>query len=247
MPRPAYRRIFAALREKILSGECPPGYKFPCERELAKQYGVSQITIRHAMRLLQDHWLVDRRPRIGTVVRPLWPHKKLPISPAEFARSVRRHAPNLRRELLKFERAVPRAYVSEALELPTGQKCLFAERLNWLESQPLALDRVYIPLPLAGSINEETLQRVDFLETWLAQEGLAVSHALREVEAFEANETCVERLGVKPGYPMLLSRDRLCATDGRSLALLEFYFRGDCFKLLVTDCPDLRRRRAASP
>jgi len=61
-------RIVDDLRERILSGELPNGWRLPAERELAEQYGVSGATVREAIRVLATTGLVSVRHGSGTFV-----------------------------------------------------------------------------------------------------------------------------------------------------------------------------------
>ncbi|MFF4876333.1 GntR family transcriptional regulator [Micromonospora sp. NPDC000668] len=50
---PHYRRIIADIRERIASGEWPPGHKLPSTKALAEMYEVgSQSTVRQAVTIL---------------------------------------------------------------------------------------------------------------------------------------------------------------------------------------------------
>jgi GntR family transcriptional regulator len=52
---PHYRRIIADIRQRIASGEWPPGHKLPSTRELAALYEVrSQSTVRQAITILLE-------------------------------------------------------------------------------------------------------------------------------------------------------------------------------------------------
>ncbi|MEO3923727.1 winged helix-turn-helix domain-containing protein [Micromonosporaceae bacterium B7E4] len=50
---PYYRRIIADIRQRIASGEWPPGHKLPSTKSLAEMYEVrSQSTVRSAITLM---------------------------------------------------------------------------------------------------------------------------------------------------------------------------------------------------
>src|SRR5207253_1988160 len=68
--QPEYLRIAADLRRRIApGGEYGPGDRIPTLPELCEQYGVSEITVRNALRLLANEGLVESRARAGTIVR----------------------------------------------------------------------------------------------------------------------------------------------------------------------------------
>jgi GntR family transcriptional regulator len=58
-----------AIRSKILEGRLLPGEKMPCERDLAKQFDVSVITVRSAISKLENDGLIIRKAGKGTFVR----------------------------------------------------------------------------------------------------------------------------------------------------------------------------------
>lgn len=57
-----------ALRQQILAGVLPAGMRLPAEQKLARRFGISRGTLRHALGTLQDEGLVQRRPNHGCVV-----------------------------------------------------------------------------------------------------------------------------------------------------------------------------------
>jgi DNA-binding GntR family transcriptional regulator len=58
---------FAALREAIVSGEIPPGSPIRLQ-EYVERLSMSTVPIREALRFLEQHGLIERRPHRGVVV-----------------------------------------------------------------------------------------------------------------------------------------------------------------------------------
>lgn len=63
-----YRRIAAALREGIKTGLHPVGTMLPSRHALVEQYGVSHITARHAVTVLESEGLVKVEQGRGVTV-----------------------------------------------------------------------------------------------------------------------------------------------------------------------------------
>jgi len=58
---PLYLQLRDTLAERIASGEWKPGRGIPSELDLAREFGVSQGTVRKALKLLESECLVTRR------------------------------------------------------------------------------------------------------------------------------------------------------------------------------------------
>lgn len=69
---PAYRKVAAAIGERILGRSLREGERLPPEAELARQFGVNRSTVREALRELESGGLVKRRPgsKLMSVSRP---------------------------------------------------------------------------------------------------------------------------------------------------------------------------------
>lgn len=89
---PAYLRLSAAIRARILGRELGEGDSLPTETELARQFAVNRSTVREALRNLQSAGLVERRggkklyvsrPAVGTVGEGL--REALTLHEARFA------------------------------------------------------------------------------------------------------------------------------------------------------------------
>ncbi|MEM6457828.1 MAG: GntR family transcriptional regulator [Planctomycetota bacterium] len=63
-----YEAVAVRLRGAIAGGQLKPGDRFPNEHELAEEFGVSRITIRQALQLLENDRLITRNRGIGTHV-----------------------------------------------------------------------------------------------------------------------------------------------------------------------------------
>ena len=68
---PAYAQMANILRSSIAEGEYPPGSRLPSESALAKEHGVSAMTARQAVSVLEEEGLVRRIQGKGTYIRKI--------------------------------------------------------------------------------------------------------------------------------------------------------------------------------
>jgi DNA-binding GntR family transcriptional regulator len=65
---PPWKRIAAELRQRIESGELPPGAALPSLAAIAEEFGCSRSTARKAVSALADEGLVESARGWGTFV-----------------------------------------------------------------------------------------------------------------------------------------------------------------------------------
>ena len=66
--KPAYLALYESLREEILAGIRPAGSRLPSRRSLARDRGISEITVDHGIELLCEEGYAEARPRSGVFV-----------------------------------------------------------------------------------------------------------------------------------------------------------------------------------
>lgn len=228
-----YLKIYSLVKEQILGKHYVPGQKLPPERDLSTEYGVSRITARHAIRLLADDGLVERIQGRGTFVKSV-KQAKLPIVDKNFTASIANFAPDMRRELVRFEKVVPPIEIAEVLEIEKGEECVLAERVDIQDGQRLAYDKAYIKEQHSSSLDEEILVKVDFADRWNEREGFEHSHSVEKVEAVLSDKHTASMLEIPVGKPLLLTTDIDNAKNYGVVAVFETYYRGDRITLVST-------------
>lgn len=68
-----YRALADRLREELIRNSGQKGYKLPTEQELTQQYQLSRQTVRHALQLLEEEGLIQRRQGSGSYTTGLLP------------------------------------------------------------------------------------------------------------------------------------------------------------------------------
>lgn len=102
---PFYMQITKQVRDMIITGVLPSGYKLPPERKLADMLGVNRTTVLNAYRELKADALVDSRVGYGTVVLPVRNEKPQPkqeyVAPAPWKQFLSQSALRTREPLLR--------------------------------------------------------------------------------------------------------------------------------------------------
>lgn len=178
---PLWQQILTDLERRIAEGEIVD--RFPTDRELVDEYGVSRHTVREAVQRLRSRGLVERHRGRGSFVRP--DQVRQPVGTLySLFRAVEDAGLEQRSEVLALEVRSDEAAATR-MDLPPDTPLLYLERLRYAGEEPLAIDAVWLP-----AADAEPLLEVDWSRTALYDE-LASRCGLRLTRADELIEPTV--------------------------------------------------------
>src|SRR5215469_9128352 len=198
--QPKYLRIHSNLRERITSGQWPPGSPLPSQRDLADEFGVSIMTLRQALQLLTDEGLIETRHGSGTFATAHYAYDLGHLR--SFASDLRAQGAEVTTELLAAEAVTPPADIGARLGAPGG--VLRLRRLRLSEGRPLIVQTSYLPAALANVVGPEVLGHLG-LYTILAEHGLTIARAQESIRPTTLGPHDARDLGRPQGSPALLS------------------------------------------
>ena len=213
---PLHIQLAERLRESIIGGEFRAGDRLSTEKELGDRLGLSRVTVRSGLALLQrEGWIVKRRG-IGTFVsNPIEQDLSSVQTTSEVvrARGVRPMA-----RLISFGQVVPPKHVAKALGRPVNQRLLRVEKLHLDASGPIALVRCFLPPEIEAEV--ELLRSQPGMTTitiWERKLGIPVKAAQHQIRAEPAEEKVAAALDLEPGAPVLVLDRTSYGEDGRPL------------------------------
>ncbi len=239
----AHLQIRAWLVAALAAGDFAVGERLPPERELAIAFGVSRMTLRHALDELEREGALERRVGRagGTFVAEarLELHGLSTLSHELRGLGVRTGA----RVLKALERT---AGAGEVAVLGDGP-VLAIERLRYANGGVLALERIALSAgPFPGLLERPLTGSIDAL--------LRREYAVFPVRAVEhlapttARASEAEALEVAVGAPLLLVRRVSSDASGRPLELSHDLYRGDRLRVSWTsELPEPGHERAPGP
>jgi GntR family transcriptional regulator len=225
----AYNTAAQSLRERILAGVWQPGARLAPERDLCQKLGLSRITIRRALHILEEEGLIIRQQGRGTFVNPQ-PRRRIPIVNGDFSASVKRHAPELRRVVQKRQMQPAGADHAALLGVPPGDRVLYAQRVDFLNRTATATDEVVMPAVFADAIDADDLARIDFLEQLYVTHRLPLDYESQVVECLPAPALQAGILRVKKGVPLLKETNLVYLVGGRVAMLFISYYRHEYYQ-----------------
>jgi len=227
---PLYHQIFLRLRDEVLAGLRPFGSTVPTEMELAQSCAVSRITARRALAELAAHGLVARRRRVGTTVVYRPPAKPIEAKMDQAVDSLLGFGRSTRVRVLALKRERAQSWVAESLRLAAGDPVLRAERVRYLEGEPLGYVVSYVPAALASHVTRRGLARQPILAL-IQEAGYRLGKASQVVAATLADPLLCRTLQVEPRSAVLrITRAVFDAAD-RPLLLTIAHYRSDRYQL----------------
>jgi len=153
---PAYYKLYVLLAQSIRDGEIEAGAPLQSESEMTARYGVSRITVRRALELLEKESLIVRRRGARTCVAPQETNSAGPLieGPIEnlLTRGLAAAATNIE---VGWKPAT--LEVSEALRMNAGEPSFCVIRLRTHDETPFSYSRIYVAPRAAAALSADDL------------------------------------------------------------------------------------------
>lgn len=197
-PRPYYLQLADELTRAIGAGEYVARDRFPTEAALTAQFGLSRVTVRRALSILEDRGLITRRPGAGTMVNGSLLHHDLGRSARSYQELVAQgFEPTVR--VLEWRRAVAPPNVAARL----GSKhTMLNVRLYEINGAPLALHHLYYCMAARAITREQSAFPAPYVLEKLL--GFTVARTDVKVRAAVAGKRIARLLAIKPTDPVLV-------------------------------------------
>ncbi|OGB94082.1 MAG: hypothetical protein A3G35_05470 [candidate division NC10 bacterium RIFCSPLOWO2_12_FULL_66_18] len=231
---PLYYQVEHVIRQRIITGEYPPGSQIPSENELSHEMGVSRVTVREALReLVRENMLVKVQGK-GTFVAQ-HPTTRLPAMKfTGFLEELYDQVQKVSVKDVEISRVPVTDELRKLLKLDPAESELFRiKRLRHVNDAPYAFTINFLPVEIGQQIREKELLRVPLL--WILQEELKIpiTRAHETVEAAAADPEVAERLDIPLLSPVMHVKRVMYTEPDRPLELVESYYRADRYQYSV--------------
>jgi GntR family transcriptional regulator len=226
----AYERIQQAVLKQIRSHQMKPGDPVASERELARLHGVSPMTARHALALLEREGVVERRPGAGTFVAPPRIHFNKLMSYTEQMGS-RGLAPQSKIILNRITE--DEQEVAARLGLPAGGRMVKIERVRHSAGEPFALETCYLPANEFSGIVDAPLARASLFATLEHDYAVEIAYADEEVDATVAEGRIAQLLDVPKGDPLLRIRQVIYSSKSKPVIYVLGFYKSERHSLFI--------------
>jgi GntR family transcriptional regulator len=209
---PHYLRIYRELKRRIEAGSLRSGERLETQRALAQAFGVTVMTVRQALQLLEQEGLVVAQQGSGTFVAP----KRVSYDMANLrslAQEISEQGLPLTTRVLRHEFVSPHPRVVELLGLGPGEAVYLIERLRLIDGEPVVLQDSQLQPWLGETLADTDLTRVSLYDHLTDMLGIEIARAHETLRATSLKAAEASLLGEEPGAAALLS-ERLTYSGG---------------------------------
>lgn len=212
---PLYLSVMSKIKKDILSGVYSTGDKLPTEAELCQDYAVSRVTVRQAIRLLEEKGYVKRRQGSGTYVTYYRAYSAVKhsaqITPFSEEMALAGKAFSARVITLNLIKASPE--LARELNLRAGEDVSFTERVMMGDEKPITLEQGYLPVRTFPDVSFSVLQSsmTHYIEQ---QRGIHINCAHIVADAIMPDERLCSLLKVGADVPLLRLTQLVFDDDG---------------------------------
>jgi len=209
IPQPLFVSVTEQLRTLIEDGTFPDGSQLPAEVDLSRMLGVSRVTLREGLRLLEEDGMIVRKHGIGTFVRlnPI----KLETSLTDnlgLTEVITQNGFTPGVGYLKIWQEAGSPYITQRLGLKSDSEIIHIERVRTANELPMVytLDAIPAALLKNANISDELGSSIyDFLENKC---GMKIAYGDARVEAAKATTRIAKLLSV-PANSVLIMLEQI--------------------------------------
>lgn len=227
---PRYHQIAQALRERIVGGGLPPGERLDNQRRLAREFGVTLMTLRHALELLERDGLIARRHGLGTfIARPSIDYDILHLR--ALAGDLSALGEDVATRFLRSYSAVADRRVALALGLRERSPVFGLERLRLVDGQPMSFQASYLPAALGTEVSKADLAITPLRHVLAFKLGIEITAARETVSAVPLDRRAARELGCRPGIAAFRSDRVSVDAAGVPIVYDRVFIPGDRFRI----------------
>jgi len=227
---PRYHRIADALRARIRDGVLAPGSRLPNQRRLAQEFGVTLMTLRQALEVLERERLIARRHGLGTfVASPSIDYDILQLRRLAGDLTAQGEAVLTRFLRARFTRWDRRA--AEALGLGARGRLFVLERVRLVDGHPMSLQRSFLPRALGEEVAKADLEVTPLHQVLEFKLGITIARARETISTIRIGRREARELGCPAGQPAFFSERVSYGADGAAVVFDRVYIPGDRFRI----------------
>ena len=222
-----YLQLTRIFLNQIVSGQWEIGCQIPTEEELCREYGVSKITVRQAIKnLASDGYLLKIQGK-GTFVTSS-DHSAGFAMKTRFTENMFGKEVQVKREVVARDVQPAESTSREFLKTDEDIYCIVSQRV--VEGEPISMEESYIPVSILPGASDLDFVDRSLLATLQERGTKKIVKIIQTVEIAAVPDRHAKHLGVAKGVPGLVIHRLFLGSDESPVAYTRFYGRSDRYK-----------------
>lgn len=230
---PLYLQVKDDILAKVETNQWPENYQIPTEAELCREYGVSTITVREALKRLVNDGILIRQAGKGTFVT-----KPRVIQEVNSLFSSARQNPYQKgiattTRIIKFEMLKCERKIADQLLIPEGEEVARVERLRLGNSESLMFQVMWFPAALYPDLLLQDMANMPIHAMLRDVYHIPLVKAVETIEPIIADDYVKRLMGLQGKALLLLVEHKVYALKKKPVFYATSFCRGDRYEFWV--------------
>src|SRR5690625_227288 len=218
---PLYKEVANKLKKDIISVKSSKGDMIPTEAKIAQVYQVSRVTVRRAIKLLEEENLVYSIQGSGTYIK----NDKIEydiFKLQSFTAEMIERGTDFSNEILEFQLTQPPKNVQEILNLSNNEKIYYVKRLRFVNGEPCILEESHLPANLFPGLSVDIMK--NSLYEYHKNRGYDINYREGELLPVSPKKDLIRLLHLENNDPILFLKMHTAFEKGEIFEFTKIYF-----------------------
>jgi len=214
----------------MAGGDLSPGERLDNQRSLAREFGVTLMTLRQSLEVLEREGLIVRRHGLGTfVASPSIDYDILHLR--TFAGDLSAQGERVATRFLRSHFVRADRWVARELRLARGARAFALERLRLVGGHPMSVQASYLPVSIGEEVAKADLALTPLRHVLSFKLGIEITSARETVSAVHLDARAARELGCRAGIPAFRSDRVSVDPTGAPVVYDRVFIPGDRFRI----------------
>jgi len=230
-PLSLYYQVKSIIIDNIRNKVWEMNSKIPAERELCEMYQVSRITVRQALKELEDEGCLYRKQGKGTFVTGQKFVQRLSQF-YSFSEEIMKMGSVPSTQIISFDIREGGPLIAEKLKIVSNEAVFAIKRLRLADNEPFGIETSYVVYKYAKGLTEEDVRKFGLYNALKQKCGVVTNEAIETFEAANVNSEEAKYLQVGKNAAAL-HLNRITSADGNIVEYCVSTIRGDKYKYTI--------------
>ena len=209
---PLHEQISSWIKEQIEKGLFGLDEKLPSESELTEKFDVSRVTVRRALKTLEQEQFIYRCQGLGSFVKDNRSRQSF-VDLTDFNEDMKKAGMQAASVVVNKQIIDVPEHIASILRVEGQKQVMQLDRLRLGNGEPIAFDITWIPLFYAQLIDGHDLSERTIYDILENEYSIPIERGCYRIEADNATKYLGKHLKIQEGEALLLI-DRLTFTVG---------------------------------